>query len=81
MSDPTLPHLQGVRPEAVQESIRQGAVKLVSDGTVRGTFVLMPDGTPIPGIKRIEFEAEVGDALPELRLYFSRLEAEIGDAS
>lgn len=70
-----------VRPEAVREVIRQGHVKLISDGTTRGTFVLMPDGTPIPGIKRIEFEAEAGMTAPELRLTFTRAEVEIGDGT
>lgn len=29
--------------------------KIVSDGTYQGTKVLMPDGTPIPNITRIEW--------------------------
>lgn len=75
------PQVPGVRPEAVEESIRQRRVKLVSDGTIPGTRVLMPDGTPIPGIQRIEFEAEVGVVEPELRVTFKRPQVEIGDGS
>lgn len=68
-----------VRPEALRETIRQGHVKLVSDGTYGGTRLLMPDGTPIPGIRAIRWTAdEPGRA--RLEVDFGTHEVEIGGA-
>lgn len=61
--------------------LAQGHVKLVSDGTTRGTFVLMPDGTAMPGVHRIEFEAEAGGIAPEVRVTFRGAEVQIGGGS
>ena len=35
-------------------------LRVVSDGTSEGTQVLTPDGTPIEGIRSIEWEIEAG---------------------
>lgn len=71
-----------VRKEALREMLAQGHVKLVSDGTTRGTFVLMPDGTAMPGVHRIEFEAEAGGLEPpEIRVTFRGAEVQIAGGS
>lgn len=70
-----------LRPEAVREAVgHDGYVKLVSDGkSGRSTFLLMPDGTPIPGISRIEWTCDAGGR-PDLVVHFVKAEVEIGGA-
>ena len=70
-----------LRPEAMRETVRQGHVKLISDGTRQGTFLLMPDGTPIPGISYIEWVCDASDgARARLTVEFIKHEVEIGTA-
>lgn len=72
--------IEGLRPEAVRETVKQGHVKLVSDGkSGRSTHLLMPDGTPIPGIRHIRWSCEAGGR-PELVVEFATAEVEIGSA-
>jgi hypothetical protein len=35
-------------------------IRIVGDGTPQGTRVLMPDGTPVPGVVRVEWGLDAG---------------------
>lgn len=46
------------------------SIRIVSDGTAFGTQILNHDGTPIPGVIRLEIMPLEADGLVEARLTF-----------
>ncbi len=53
-------------------------VRIVSDGRVQGTKVLMPDGTPIPGVRSVEILPMVaGGTVVEARVTLMCVELDV----
>lgn len=52
-------------------------VRIISDGTARGTKVLTPDGSPVAGLTGVVFRAEIDDLnRAELNLVCAAIDAE-----
>lgn len=49
-----MPHANQVPPVRSPGAHAAGRVRIVSDGLVHGTQVLMPDGTPLPNVQAVE---------------------------
>jgi len=52
-------------------------LKLVSDGTGMGTRLLMPDGTPVPNITRIEMRPITADGAVEILVTCFNVELDV----
>lgn len=72
-------------PSATRELLREadvaGMIRIVGDGTTAGTRVLMPDGTPVPGVSGFRVEMRAGKRAV-VHLEFARvyLDLEVDEA-
>jgi len=55
-----------------------GRVRIVSDGVVQGTKVLMPDGTPVPNVSAVEIlPLHSGGGAVQARLTLNLVEVDV----